>query len=245
MKANTMNRATLPVLAILLGGMASMPLHAIERTATAREVHSVSPEIQINTQSALLSSAMSSFNKKMEALLRCNNRNMFFKPQDTTADADGCVGATIKTVSEDHNVTLPSVYFTSYPGMVTSSKGSSGTSTQYIDIRPLIANGAAAVSLLVDLNGFATNHRCNYATSGTKSINIANVNTAYGASQIHCHYDKSPNRSTTFTWSYGGSGLITVQATMGQVKPAMSASLGNIRASYTATKYVLSVGDGK
>lgn len=235
---------SLPLYALLAGSIICVPAHAIERTASSREINAVSPEIQINTQSAVLTSAMSHFNKKMEALLRCNNRNMFYKSQDSTADADGCVGATIRTVTENHSVSLPSVYFTSYPGMHTSSKGSSGTSTQYIDIRPLIANGATAIALQLDLNGFANNHRCGYATSGTKTFNIANVNTAFSAPQILCHYDKSPNRSSAFNLYYNGSGTITVQATMSQVKPAMSASLGNIRASYSATKYVLKVGDG-
>ena len=239
-----MTNYSLPLYALLAGSLICFPAHAIERTASAREINAVSPEIQINAQSALLTAALSTFNQKMEALLRCNSRNMFYKPQDGTADADGCVGATIRTVTENHSVSLPSVYFTSYPGMHTSSKGSSGTSTQYIDIRPLIANGATAIALQLDLNGFATNHRCGYATSGTKHFNIANVSTAYSAPSIHCHYDTSPNRSTTFNLSYNGSGTITVQATMSQVKPAMSASLGNIRASYAATKYVLKVGDG-
>lgn len=238
-----MNRLTIAIVA--LACFSAQTALSMEMTATSREVNNVSPDIRINAESAMLTAAISRFNQDFTSLLRCNNRNMFYKPQDSVADADGCVGATITTTTTNQSVALPAVAFDSYPGHTKSSKGYSGTSTRTIDLSGMVANGALAISVVGTLSGFTGG--CAGVT-GAKALNIANVNTSVPETENRCHYDSSPNRSSYFYWSYNAANkTLTLRARMSQVKsaPMTNAKLANVRADFTVTKTVLKIGSGK
>lgn len=229
-------------IAILLTSALGQSATALETTATSRDVKEVNPEINITSQNAIITAAISKVNKDVLAILRCNNKNMFFKPQDSTADSDGCVGASISTTTKSETVNLANVNFDSYPGYKKSSKGYSGTSDRVIDLSGIAAKGAQGISVKATKTSFTGN-----CQKGDVTMNIANVNANVASTQFQCHYDNSPNRSTYFTWSYNGATKhLTVQARMSQTNSLMtSAKLTGVTAAYTITKTVLKVGDGK
>lgn len=217
---------------------------ALEMTATTKDVNRLNPEISVAAQNAAVIAAISKVNKDVLAILRCNNKNMFYKPKDSTADSDGCVGASISTTTKTQTVTLPNVLFDSYPGMKNTGKGYSGTSTRIIDLSGMVADGATAISVKGARTSFASS-KCN----GAVTMNVANVNSSIGTQTYNCHYDNSPNRSHNFKWSYNASTKhLTVYSQSSQIKKkatAEAAKLTGITASYTVTKTVLKIGDGK
>jgi hypothetical protein len=91
--------------ALILTSTAFSAATALEMTATTRDVKEANPEINVTAQNAVLSAAITKVNKDVLAILRCNKKNMFYKPGDGTADADGCVGATISTITKSETVT--------------------------------------------------------------------------------------------------------------------------------------------
>lgn len=231
--------------ALILSCAAYQSATSLEMTATSRDVKEANPEINITAQNAILTAAISKVNKDVLAILKCNTKNMFFKPQDSTADTDGCVGASISTTTTNKTVNLPTVTFDSYPGYKKSSKGYSGTATEYIDISSLVADGATAVSLTGTRGGGGSDEWG--SCGGSMIINIANVNTSYGTTTKDCHYDSSPNRHHYFNWSYNASTKkIAVMSKLSQTsKLRTKAQITGIKGSYTITKTVLKVGDGK
>lgn len=231
--------------ALILGCAASQAATSLEMTATNRDVNAADPEISVTAQNAVVIAAISKVNRDVLAILKCNKKNKFYKPQDSTADADGCVGASISTTTTNKTVNLPTVTFDSYPGYKKSSKGYSGTSTEYIDISSLVADGATAVSITGTRGGGSS-----YAwgsCGGSMIINIANVNTSYATTSKDCHYDSSPNRHHYFNWSYNASTKkIAVMSKLSQTSRLRTqAQITGIKGSYTITKTVLKVGDGK
>lgn len=231
--------------ALILSCAAYQSATSLEMTATSRDVKEANPEITITAQNAVLTAAISKVNKDVLAILECNKKNMFFKPKDSTADSNGCVGASITTTTTTKTVNLPTVTFDSYPGYKKSSKGYSGTSTEYIDISSLVADGATAVSLTGTRGGGGSDEWG--SCGGSMIINIANVNTSYGTTTKDCHYDSSPNRHHYFNWSYNASTKkIAVMSKLSQTsKLRTKAQITGIKGSYTITKTVLKVGDGK
>lgn len=215
---------------------------ALEMTATTRDVKEANLEITVTAQNALISAAITKVNKDVLAILRCNKKNMFYKPGDSTADTDGCVGATISTITKAETVNLPNVLFDSYPGGSTNSKGFIGTSSRIIDLSGMVAQGATSIGVNATRTSFAS---CNNAVA----MNVANVNTSIGTQTLTCHYDNSPNRRHDFLWSYNASTKqLSVSAVSSQVKQkatAENAKLTGITAAYTVTKTMLKVGDGK
>lgn len=230
--------------AVILSCVAYQSATSLEMSANSRDVNTVDPNISVTAQNAAVVAAISKVNKDVLAILRCNNKNMFYKPQDSTADADGCVGATIATTTTNKSVNLPTVYFNKYPGASKSKKGWSGTHTEYIDLSGMIADGATAIGVQGVLSGFTGN--CS-GVKGTKAMNIANVKSNVGETENRCHYDNSPNRSSYFYWSYNASTKqIRVRAKMSQTNNKMtSARISGLTASYSLTKTVLKIGDGK
>lgn len=243
MKAPAM-KSILLTTALILSCSAFQTAASLEMTATSRDVQAASPEISVTAQNALVIAAISKVNKDLLAVLNCNKQNKFYKPADTTADANGCVGISLATTTTNHSVALPDVKFNSYPGYAKSSKGHSGTSTRTIDLSGLVAAGAKAISVKGTLSGFTGG--CS-GVSGGKTMNIADVNKNVSGSEVQCHYDKSPNRSSYFYWAYNGNTkVLTVRARMGQVKAIMtSAKISKLTATYSVTKTVLKIGDGK
>ncbi len=216
---------------------------ALETTATAKDVKEANPEINITTSNAVVTAAITKVNRDLMAVLKCNNKNMFYKPKDSTADSDGCVGASISTTTKTETVNLANVLFDSYPGGKSNGKGFIGTSSREIDLSGMVSQGATAVGVKAT-RSFASS-KCN----GSVSMNIANVKTSIGTQNVPCHYDNSPNRSHDFQWSYSASTKkITVTSKSSQIKQkstAEKAKLTGVQASYTITKVVLKVGDGK
>lgn len=227
--------------ALILSCAVCQSASSLEMTATAKDVQTVSQEIRMGAENAALIAAITKVNKDMLAILKCNKKNMFYKPDDSTADADGCVGATVTTTTTDHSVDLANVDFDSYTITSHSSKGYSGTSTRVINLSGLAAQGANAIAVTATRSGFAGN-----CQQGGVTMNIANLNTSYPTTEFNCHYDNSPNRTSYFRWSYdGASKQLVVQAAMGQVKSQMTAAkLVDVRANYQVTKVVLKVGNG-
>lgn len=240
MKDTTMKLTTLAT-ALIISCSAFNTATALETTATSRDVNSVDPEINVTAQNAAVVATISKVNRDVLAILKCNNKNMFFKPQDSTADSDGCVGASISTTTKSETVNLANVNFDSYPGYKKSSKGYSGTSDRVINLSGIAAKGAQGISVKATKTSFTGS-----CQKGDVTMNIANVNANVASTQFQCHYDNSPNRSTYFTWSYNGSTKqLTVQARMSQTNSLMtSAKLTGVTAAYTVTKVVLKVGDG-
>lgn len=233
------------ITALILSCTAFSAATALEMTATARDVREADPHINVTSQNAVLSAAISKVNKDVLAILRCNKKNMFFKPADSTADTDGCVGASISTTTKTETVTLPNVLFNSYPDMKKiGDKGYSGTSTRVIDLSGMVSQGATSIGVIGTRTSFASS-KC----IGAVAMNIANVNTSISTQTLLCHYDNEPNRSHDFRWSYNGSTKeLTVVSKSGQIKKkatAEGAKLTGITATYTITKTVLKVGDGK
>lgn len=243
MKVKPMKIALLTT-AIILSCSLMQSATALERTSNVRNVDAVSPEITINAQNAVVTQAISKVNRDILAILHCNNKNMFYKPQDSTADAKGCVGASIQTTTSNHTEKLGAVYFDSYPGATVTSKGVSGRSTRTINLSSIVAKGATAISVQGTLGSFTGG--CS-GVSGSKTFNIANVNSNVDFDEKQCHYDGSPNRSSFFGWSYNGSKKeLTFRARTSQVKGGMTnAKITGITAKYGVTKTVLKVGDGK
>lgn len=217
---------------------------ALEATATGKEVREANPEINVTAQNAILSAAITKVNKDVLAILRCNKKNMFFKPDDGTADGDGCVGATISTSSVTKTVNLPTVTFDSYPGYTKSSKGYKGYSYRYIDLSSLVADGATAISITGTRGGSGSSAWG--SCGGSMIINIANVNTNYATTTKDCHYDNSPNRHHYFNWSYNASTKkVEVVSRLSQTSMLRTqAQITGIKGAYTVTKTVLKVGDG-
>jgi len=236
---------TLILTTALVLACSAMPAVALEMTATARDVREANPEINLTTQNAVLSAAITKVNKDVLAILRCNKKNMFFKPDDGTADADGCVGATMSTSTVTKTVNLPTVTFDSYPGVKKGSKGYSGYSYRYIDISALVADGATAVGI-TGTRGPSGSDGWG-SCGGSVTINIANVNTSYASTSKDCHYDNSPNRHHYFNWSYDASTKkVEIVSRLSQTSSLRTkAQINSLKASYTVTKTVLKVGDGK
>lgn len=238
-----MNYLTLAT-ALILSCATYQSATSLEMTATSRDVKEANPEINITAQNAILTAAISKVNKDLIAVLNCNKQNKFYKPADPTADGNGCVGVSIATTTTNHTVNLPTVNFDSYPGASKSKKGWSGTHTEYIDLSPLVAAGATAIAVKGTLSGFTGNCA---GVKGTKNLNVANVKSNVGETENRCHYDNSPNRSSYFYWSYNASTKqIRVRAKMSQTNNKMtSARISGLIASYSLTKTVLKIGDGK
>lgn len=230
---------------VLMSGMALQSTAALEATAVAKDVKESSPDIAIGTERALLQGAITKVNQDLMAVLRCNNQNMFYKPKDSTADPDGCVGATITTSTLTKTVNLPVVEFDSYPGHTKGSKGFKGTSTRHINLSSLVADGATAISIKATRS--SNSNTAWGSCGGAVTLNIANVNSNYKTTTLECHYDSSPNRRHEFKWSYDSSGRsLAVQSLLSQTsKLRTDAKLTGITATYTVTKTVLKVGDGK
>lgn len=233
------------VATVLILGCSAFSATALEMTAAGREVNQVNPEISVAAQNAAVIAAISKVNKDVVAILKCYKKNMFFKPQDSTADTDGCVGASITTTTTNKTVNLPTVTFDSYPGYKKSSKGYSGTATEYIDISALVADGATAVSLTGTRGGSSTYEWG--SCGGSMIINIADVNTSYATTTKDCHYDSSPNRHHYFNWSYNASTKkVAVMSKLSQTSRLRTqAQITGIMARYSVTKTVLKIGDGK
>lgn len=229
---------------VLLATTFAQHATSLETSANARDVKTVSSEIRINAESAALTAAITKVNKDILAVLKCNKMNKFYKPLDTTADANGCVGAAITTTTTNHKVNLPNVAFNSYPDYSKNKKGFIGSSTRAIDLSDAVEAGAKSISVIGTLAGFTGS--CSGVT-GTKTLNIANVNTNVATTEATCHYDNSPNRSSFFAWSYSAaSKQLTVRAKMAQTNNLMtSAKITGITATYQLTKTVLKIGDGK
>lgn len=230
--------------ALILSCATFQTASSLETTATARDVKEANPEISVTAQNAIVTAAISKVNKDVLAILRCNNKNMFYKPKDGTADADGCVGATMSTTTTTKSKALGNVLFSSYPGYSKNSKGYIGSSTQTVDLSSLVTDGATSISVQGTLGGFTGG--CT-GVAGAKVWNIANVKTSVPFTEYQCKYDNSPNRSTFFGWSYNASNnLLTVRAKMSQTNSLMTgAKITGITGTYTVTKTVLKVGDGK
>jgi hypothetical protein len=243
MKDTTMKFATFATALIL--SCTTLSASALEMTATAKDVNTVDPEINVTAQNAAVVATISKVNKDVLAILKCNNKNMFFKPHDSTADADGCVGASISTTTTTQTVALPDVAFNSYPGYTKSSKGYKGYSYRYVDLSALVADGAQAVSVKGTRGPSGSNGWG--SCGGSVTMNIANVNTTYGTTSKDCHYDNSPNRHHYFNWSYNGTTKqIEVVSRLSQTSNLRTGSkITDITATYTVTKVVLKVGDGK
>jgi hypothetical protein len=218
---------------------------ALEMTATTRDVKEANPEITVTAQNALISAAITKVNKDVLAILRCNKKNMFYKLGDSTADTDGCVGATISTSSVTKTVNLPTVTFDSYPGYSKNSKGFIGSSYRYIDLSALVADGATAISITGTRGGGGSDAWG--SCGGSMIINIANVNTSYATTTKDCHYDSSPNRHHYFDWSYNAATKkVEVVSRLSQTSMLRTkAQITGMAAAYTVTKTVLKVGDGK
>lgn len=227
--------------ALILSCAVCQSASPLEMTATAKDVQTVSQEIRMGAENAALIAAITKVNKDMLAILKCNKKNMFYKPDDSTADADGCVGATVTTTTTDHSVDLANVDFDSYPGYSKSSKGHTGTSTRHISLAGMVGQGAKAISVTATRTGFSGN-----CQQGGVTMNIADVTKNVATTEFRCHYDSSPNRNTYFRWSYDASTkTLAVQAAMSQVKALMTgAKLVDVRANYQVTKVVLKVGNG-
>lgn len=231
--------------ALILSCAAYQSATSLEMTATARDVKEANPEINITSQNAILSAAITKINKDVLAILECNKKNMFFKPKDATADSDGCVGASITTTTTNHTVNLPTVQFDSYPGYTKNSKGYKGSSVRYIDVSALVADGAQAISV----RGSRTTTGSNAwgSCGGSVTMNIANVKSNYSTTKFECHYDNSPNRRHEFHWSYdAATKRIAMTSLLSQTSMLRtSAQLTGVTATYSVTKTVLKVGDGK
>lgn len=230
--------------AIIAGCMSFQTATSLEMTANTKDIDQINPEISVAAQNAAVIAAISKVNKELLAVLNCNKQNKFYKPADSTADGNGCVGVSIATTTTNHTVNLPTVKFDSYPGASKSKKGWSGTHTEYIDLSPLVAAGATAIAVKGTLSGFTGNCA---GVKGTKNLNVANVKSNVGETENRCHYDNSPNRSSYFYWSYNASTKqIRVRAKMSQTNNKMtSARISGLTASYSLTKTVLKIGDGK
>lgn len=240
MKASTMKSRILAA-ALLVGCSALTSAAALEITATSREVNSVDPNISVNAQNAALVAAITKVNKDLLAVMTCNKKSMFYKPADSIADADGCVGATMTTTTTTHTVDLPNINFDSYPDHSRTKKGYTGKSNRVIDLSDIASKGATSISVTATRSGFAGN-----CQKGPVTMNIANVNASYGTTEFKCHYDNSPNRTSYFRWSYnGGTKQLSLQAAMGQTHLMTDAKLLNIKATYQVTKTVLKVGSGQ
>lgn len=231
------------VAALCLFTTAIQSASALETTANVRDIKPIESELRINAETAILEAAITKVNKDVLAIMRCNKANKFYKPDDTTADGNGCVGATVATTTTNHTDSLSNVLFNSYANQSKSSKGYSGTSTRTIDLSGIVANGAKSISVKGTLGGFTGG--CS-GVSGATTMNIANVNSSVGTSEFRCHYDSSPNRSSYFLWSYNGSNrVLTVTARMSQTNSAMTnAKITGVTAAYSLTKTVIKIGDG-
>lgn len=241
MKANAMKFI---FFAIVLTMSFAQAATALETSANVRDVEPVSGEIRINAESAALSAAITKVNKDIVAVLKCNKLNKFYKPDDSTADGNGCVGVTVTTTTTNHTDNLSNLLFNSYPNQSKNSKGYIGTSTRTISLAGIVADGAKSISVKGTLGGFTGG--CSNV-SGASTMNIANVNTSIGTSEFRCHYDSSPNRSSYFLWSYNGSNkVLSVTAKMSQTSsPMTSARITGVTATYSLTKTVLKIGNGK
>ena len=240
MKAPTMKTRILAA-ALLLGCSALTSAAALEITATSREINSVDPNITVNAQNAALIAAITKVNKDLLAVMKCNDKNMFYKPKDALADSDGCVGVTVTVDTTSHTVDLANVNFDSYPGYSKSSKGHTGTSTRHISLAGMVGQGAKAISVTATRTGFSGN-----CQQGGVTMNIADVTKNVATTEFRCHYDSSPNRNTYFRWSYDASTkTLAVQAAMSQVKALMTgAKLVDVKAEYKVNKTVLKIGSG-
>lgn len=230
--------------AVLLASTVAQSATSLETSANARDVKSISSEIRINAESAMLSAAITKVNKDLLAVLTCNKANKFYKPLDGTADSNGCVGATVTTTTSNHTETLSNVLFNSYPNQSKNNKGYIGTSTRTINLAPMVTKGAKAISVKGNLSGFTGG--CS-GVSGATTMNIANVNSSVATTQFQCHYDNEPNRLSYFMWSYNASSkVLTVSAKMSQTNsPMTNAKITGVTASYSLTKTVLKIGDGQ
>lgn len=240
MKAPAMRPRILAV-TLVIGCSALSSAAALEATANSRDISTVDPNISVNTKNAALVAAITKVNKDLLAVMTCNKKSMFYKPADSIADADGCVGATVSTTTTTHTVELPNVNFDSYPGHSRTEKGYTGRSNRVIDLSDIASKGATSISVTASRSGFAGN-----CQKGPVTMNIANVNASYGTTELKCHYDNSPNRTSYFRWSYNGATKqLSLQAAMGQTHLMTDAKLLNIKATYHVTKTVLKVGSGQ